>query len=113
MKRSFSEHFFSVTLRQGLPTCGTRRSSRWYASNFHFFTETCIPGFLVYVSGFLYKENKSSCSLLFLLYRNIMTFDAVCSQIYARHRPLSGRQGPSLWGDGGNMSPNILWRKVM
>ena len=70
-------------LQQCFPTCGTRttsgtrRSSRWCASNFHFFTKTWIHSFLVYVSGFVSKENKSSCSLLFLLYRNIMTFETL------------------------------------
>jgi len=48
-------------LQQGFPTCGTRttsgtrRSSRWYASNFHFFTKTWIHSFLVYVLGFVFK----------------------------------------------------------
>jgi len=31
-----------VCLDKGFPTCGTRRSSRWYASNFHFSQK---PGF--------------------------------------------------------------------
>jgi len=41
-----------MRLKQGFPTCGTRttsgtrRSSRWYASNFYFFTKTWIHNFL-------------------------------------------------------------------
>jgi len=41
-----------VLLYQWFPTCdtrttsGTRRSSRWYASNFHFFTKTWIQSVL-------------------------------------------------------------------
>jgi len=41
-----------VYLDQGFPTCGTRttsgtrRSLRWYARNFHFFTKTWIYSFL-------------------------------------------------------------------
>jgi len=42
------------TLKQGFPTCGTRRSSRWYVSNFHFFAKTWIRSFLFYVSGFVF-----------------------------------------------------------
>jgi len=40
------------TIDQGFQTCGThttsgtRRSSGWYASNFHFFTKTWIHCFL-------------------------------------------------------------------
>jgi len=33
-------------LRQGFSTCGSRRSSRWYASNFHFFTKLWFNSFL-------------------------------------------------------------------
>ena len=46
---------------QGFPTCGTRttsgtrRSFRWYATNFLFFTKTWSHSFLVYVSGFVSK----------------------------------------------------------
>jgi len=53
-----------VHLLQGFPTCGTRttsgtrRSSRWYASNFHFFTKTWIHRFPLYVSGFVTTVNK-------------------------------------------------------
>ena len=42
-------------LSQGFPTCGTQRYSMLYASNFHFFTKTGIPSFLVYVWGFVSK----------------------------------------------------------
>ena len=52
-------HPYSAThhpLEQGFPTCGTWRSSRWYASNFRFFfTKTWIQIFLVYVPGFVSK----------------------------------------------------------
>jgi len=56
----FCGHSLSnILLKQRFPTCGTRttsgarRSSRWYASNFHFFSKTWIHSFLVYVSGFV------------------------------------------------------------
>jgi len=45
---SFSSFYTRSILNQGLPTCGTRRSSRWYAINFHFFTKTWIHSFPVY-----------------------------------------------------------------
>ena len=34
---------------------GTRRSSSWYASNFHFYTKIWIHSFQVYVLGFVSK----------------------------------------------------------
>jgi len=52
----------SDIIEQGFPTCGTRttsstrRYSRWYASNFHFFTKTWIHMFLVYISGFVSEK---------------------------------------------------------
>jgi len=47
-----------IAVHQGFATCGTRRSrsSRRYASHFHFFTKTWIQSFLVYVSGFVSKQ---------------------------------------------------------
>jgi len=36
-------------------TNGTRRSSRWYASNFHFYTKTWFHCFRVYVLDFVSK----------------------------------------------------------
>jgi len=52
-------------------TSGTWRSSMWCASNFHFFTETWIHSFLVYVSGFVSKEINfpvACCSVFFKVF---------------------------------------------
>jgi len=68
-----------LALVQGIPTCGTRtssgmrRSSRWYASNFHFTQKLGFTAFeFTYRALFL---NKSFfCSLQFLFYSHVITF---------------------------------------
>jgi len=76
-----------VLVIQGLPTCGTRttggtrRSSRWYASNFHFFTKTWMWTVFEFTCRALFLKDTYSCSLLFLLYHNIMTFDALLANL--------------------------------
>jgi len=42
----YPQRLISINPRAGFPTCGTRRSSRWYARNFYFFTKTWIHSFL-------------------------------------------------------------------
>ena len=86
-----------VVIEQGFPTCGTRRSSRWYAGNFYFLTKTWIHSFLDYVSCFVSKIHKISCSLLFLLYLKHYDFRRAVSKFPPRiDQFVQGKQNKNL-----------------
>jgi len=63
-----------LVVREGLP--------RWYASNFHFFTKKKNSQLSSLRIGLCFWINKFSCSLLFLLYGNIMTFHALLANLH-------------------------------
>jgi len=72
---------------QGFPTCGTRttsgtrRSSRWYAKNFHFFHKNLDSQLSSLRIGLCFKVNKCSCTPLYLLHRNMITFDTLLANL--------------------------------